>query len=317
MKNNNLVHNLKRFPAIVLIGLVGILSSCSSNTTAASTTTTTIAPRPIVTVPVSTISTSMGSVSYRTTGSGHPLVLIMGFSGSMDAWEPSFVDSLARHYKVVIFDNPGIGGTKMSTAPLTMDYMAEVTNALISALNLSHPYILGWSMGGMIAQALAVKYPQDVSKLVLCATLPGNGQAVAPANSVIEALGNPSSSAIFTLLGMIFPADQSAAAKTYLNSIIKYPKFYIASNQVDSSELQAIVGWTFGKDPAGLKISTIKMPTLIADGAEDVIIPAKNDYELNSIIKGSQILMYPDASHAFLFQDQNLFVPKLLSFLNS
>jgi pimeloyl-ACP methyl ester carboxylesterase len=98
----------------------------------------------------------------------------------MEAWDRRFVDALAQHYHVVIFDNAGVGQTRALPAPLTIDAMASQTSALITALGLTRPDILGWSMGTMIAQALAVLHPGQVRRLVLCAAYPGNGTAIRP-----------------------------------------------------------------------------------------------------------------------------------------
>jgi hypothetical protein len=112
-----------------------------------------------VSAPTLVAPTSIGPVGYREVGRGQPLVLIMGYSGTMDTWAPQFVDSLALHYRVVTFDNAGIGQTGALPAPLTIDAMANQTSALISALHLGRAEVLGWSEGGMIVQALAVLAP--------------------------------------------------------------------------------------------------------------------------------------------------------------
>ena len=130
----------------------------------------------VVSSPVRVAHTSLGTVGYRIVGSGTPLVMIMGYPLTMEYWNPRFVDALARHYRVVIFDNAGIGDTQRLPGPLTIDAMARQTGALIDALHLSRPAVLGWSMGGMIAQALAVLDPSQVSRLVLGATFPGNAR---------------------------------------------------------------------------------------------------------------------------------------------
>ena len=124
--------------------------------------------------------TRLGAVGYRVVGSGPPLVLIMGYAGTMEVWDPRLVHALARHNRVV---HAGIGRTQPlpgeQTATLTIDAMADQTSALIDALGLGRPDVLGWSMGGMIAQALAVLHPSQVRRLVLCATFPGTGTVVA------------------------------------------------------------------------------------------------------------------------------------------
>ena len=133
------------------------------------------APRSIADVPIRTVETGKGTVGYRSVGEGPPLVLIMGLSGTMDAWQPSFVDSLAARRRVIVFDNEGIRRTTGSRGPLTIRRMARQTASLIRALRLGRPDVLGWSMGGMIAQSLARQRPRRVRRLVLCATAPGDG----------------------------------------------------------------------------------------------------------------------------------------------
>jgi pimeloyl-ACP methyl ester carboxylesterase len=134
----------------------------------------------VLTAPIQVVRTADGTVGYRELGSGPPLLLITGASASMDDWPPSFIDGLAAHHTVVVFDNAGVGRTAAVSAPgsLNITAMASQTSALISALRLRRPAVLGWSMGGMIAQALAVGHPAQVSRLILAATAPGTGKAV-------------------------------------------------------------------------------------------------------------------------------------------
>ena len=132
----------------------------------------------VLTVPVRVAVTADGAVGYRELGSGQPLLLIMGLGGTMDNWSPSFVNALATEHKVVVFDNAGVGETAAISPPLTITDMADQTSALIATLHLGRPSVLGWSMGGMVAQALAVLHPSQVSRLVLAATQAGTGKAV-------------------------------------------------------------------------------------------------------------------------------------------
>ena len=107
-----------------------------------------VAPQSIVSVPVRLARTADGVVGYREFGAGPPLVLITGYSGTMEDWDPRFVDALAQHYRVVMLDNAGIGRTSKPPGPLTIDAMADQTSALIDALHLGRSNVLGWSMGG-------------------------------------------------------------------------------------------------------------------------------------------------------------------------
>ena len=163
--------------------------------------------------PVRVAHTRLGAVGYRVVGSGPPLVLIMGYGGTMEVWDPRLVHALARHNRVVMFDNAGVGRTQPLpgelTATLTIDAMADQTSALIDTLGLGRPDVLGWSMGGMIAQALAVLHPAQVRRLVLCATYPGTG-AVVPSQAAIQA-------------GSLFPANQASASDAFTGSDLGIP----------------------------------------------------------------------------------------------
>lgn len=153
--------------AVVLMSVT--LSACGSAPGKAPGTAS------VVSAPARIAHTRLGAIGYRVVGSGPPLVLIMGYGWTMAGWDPRLVHSLARHNRVVMFDNSGVGRTQELPPPLTVDAMADQTSALIDTLGLGRTDVLGWSMGGMIAQALAVLHPAQVRRLVLCATYPGTG----------------------------------------------------------------------------------------------------------------------------------------------
>jgi pimeloyl-ACP methyl ester carboxylesterase len=276
----------------------------------ASTTASSPAPPDILTAPTLVASTSAGDVGYREVGSGSPVLLVMGFSGSMDFWAPSFVDALAARHTVIVFDNAGIGDTAALPGTLTISGMARQTSALISALHLRRTAVLGWSMGGMIAQALAVLHPRQVSQLILAATQAGTGKSLPIPAAAQAALANP-----VTALSVLFPADQTAAAQAYVEGIVSYPGFYGASDTVQAEQTAAIQQWMAGQDPAGRQLSRIHAPALVADGTQDQLDPVQNDWLLTRDIPRAHLLVYPDAGHAFLFQDAAEFVPAADRFL--
>ena len=189
----------------------------------AKATTGSTAPIPntlsITSAPVQTASTGQGTVAYRMIGKGSPLLLITGYSGTMESWDPRFVDSLAQHHRVVLIDNAGVGRTQALPAPLTIDGMADQTSALITALHLGPTNVLGWSMGSMIAQALAIRHPNQVRRLVLCASYPGNGTVVRPSRAELNAFESGEEQKVMAAL---FPPDQTGAQNTYLAAVSSY-----------------------------------------------------------------------------------------------
>jgi pimeloyl-ACP methyl ester carboxylesterase len=266
----------------------------------------------IASAPVRSARTTLGDVAYRVTGSGPSLLLITGYGATMEGWDRIFVEDLAEHFRVVIFDNGGIGGTAAPPAPLSIDAMANQTSALISALGLRRPDVLGWSMGSMIAQALAVLHPDQVNRLVLCASYPGTGTAARPSKQAISALDSGSQQQV---MADLFPPGQTGAQNTYLASISSYPSAAAAATAIVTAQGQAIDAWWAGQDAAGKDTAAISVPTLIADGTADQLDPLANSYRLADIIPGAKLTLYPDAGHAFLFQDEAAFIPLVESFL--
>ncbi len=266
----------------------------------------------VVTAPVRVAHTSLGDVGYRMIGVGPPLVLIMGYSGTMEVWDPQLVDALSVHHTVIIFDNAGVGKTHMLASPLTIDSMADQTAALINTLGFEKPDVLGWSMGGMIAQALAVEHPALVGRLVLCSTYPGTG-TLKPPQAAINDLKSTSPTKAFSVL---FPPGHGVATEAYGLAIGNYPPSSTAPQSVVNAQTQAVDTWFDGRDVAGKRTTEIQVPTLVADGDADRLDNIANDQRLTSLIPNSRLLLYPDAGHAFLFQDEAAFVPVVDAFLS-
>ncbi len=266
----------------------------------------------VLTAPIRTVHTPAGTIGYRELGTGTPLLLIVSGDASMDYWPPSFVDALAAHHKVVVFDNAEVGRTTAlpGTAKLTITAMASQTSALISALRLHRPAVLGWSMGGMIAQVLAVRHPAQVSRLILAASAPGTGKALPLRHAAAIAAPNPASQ-----LSLVFPKNQAAAAMAYVNAIKQYPGFYGVSAATEHKEYLAVQQWFAGQDPAGRLVGDIHVPTLVADGTQDQFIATANDRQLASSVPGARLLMYRDAGHDFLFQEGVRFVRTVERFI--
>jgi pimeloyl-ACP methyl ester carboxylesterase len=301
--------------ALLAAGLVACGSPGPAGAAAAATgspATLVGASRGIASVTTRVITTADGQVAYREIGKGTPLLLIMGVAGSIDAWEPAFVDALATHYRVIVFNNAGVGETSPLPSPLTVTAMADQTSAFISALALHRVDVFGWSMGGMIAQALAVLHPGQVHRLVLAATQPGSGHAIPiPDAAAADAVSADPPQ----VLSVLFPRDQAAAEQRYVQGILTYPGFYEAPRNLVPLQSAAIGTWMAGGDPVGHQVGAIRVPTLVADGTLDALDPVANDRMLAASIRGAGLALYGGAGHAFLFQDATPFVGRLERFL--
>lgn len=169
-------------------------------------------------------------------------------------------------------------------------------------------------MRGMIAQALAVTHPSQVSRLILAATQAGNGKSlpIPPA-----AMAAASSSDPATVVSVLFPPDQTAAILAYVAAIAQYPDFYGASAAIKAGQNAAVLQWMAGQDPDGHLIGSIRVvPTLVADGTQDALDPVPNDWLLARSIHRARLILYPDVGYAFLFQDAAAYVPAIGKFLS-
>jgi pimeloyl-ACP methyl ester carboxylesterase len=311
-----------RVPLRMSFALAGaaaaVLAGCGAGSSPGAVTRTTapparaVSPLAVIDAPTRVADTAAGAVGYREVGTGSPILLITGLGGSMDYWPPAFVATLATGHKVIMLDNAGVGQTAPLPSPLTITGMADQTSALISALRLGRVAVLGWSMGGMIAQALAVLHPAQVSSIVLAATQPGTGHAVPIPPAAAAAAASPSQGAGISVL---FPPTAIAAAQAYISGIIRYPGFYRAPRTTVAAQQAAVDQWMTGKDPAGPRFATVRHPLLVADGTLDELDPSANDQSLAGSVPRAKLILYPGAGHGFLFQDMASFLPAVERFL--
>jgi pimeloyl-ACP methyl ester carboxylesterase len=303
---------------IALAGAVTLLAGCGGGSPPRAAAGTPahrvppVSPAAVIGAPAKVADTPAGTVGYREVGTGSVVLLLMGLGGSMDDWPPAFVASLATGHKVVMLDNAGVGQTSSVAAPLSITGMANQASALIAKLRLGRVAVLGWSMGGMIAQALAVLHPAQVSRIVLAATQPGTGHAVAIPPAAAAAAASPSPGAVISVL---FPPSDVAAAQAYIASIVRYPDFYRAPSTTIAAQQDAVDQWMAGKDQAGLRFGTVRRPLLVADGTQDALDPSANDRALAASVPAAKLILYPGAGHAFLFQDSASFLPAVEQFL--
>lgn len=260
----------------------------------------------VVRAPIRTASVVWGTIGYRSIGHGRPLVLIVGGKASIDDWAPSFIDSLARHHHVFAMDNEGVGETTLRPGVLTITRMGDGVADLIKALHLRRPDVLGWSMGGEIAQALAVRHPALVRRFVLCATGPGDGSGVP---SPLPLRSSPP-------FVNFFPADQNAARLAFIHDIHRYRHFYGPPAHVIALQLAAGDRWARGLEPAGHGLEGVRAPALIGDGAEDPFDALSNSQRLAAELPHAQLHVYPDAAHGFWFQDLRDWVHRIDRFLH-
>ena len=258
-------------------------------------------------------------LGYREAGSGRPLVLIAGFGLTAAEWDPALVAQLATKRQVIVFDNRGVATSSGSVSKLSITQMARDTANLIAELRLGRPDVLGWSMGGYIAQELALRHPRRVRRLILAGTDPGGRAALQPTPAVVGILTDPTTGPA-ALLPILFPPDQQAAGTAWFGRIGAQPGLLPDSLTVTPAALAAQGrasgrDWTGRGDGTWKRLPRLELPVLVADGDQDVVVPTGNSRKLARRIAGAQLRLYPDAGHAFLIQDRASFASAIDRFL--
>ncbi|MFN3735247.1 alpha/beta fold hydrolase [Comamonas testosteroni] len=257
--------------------------------------------------------------AYRELGQengGAPVVLLAHLAAVLDNWDPRVVDGLAAKHHVIAFDNRGVGASTGSAAH-SIEQMADDATSFIKAKGFQKVDLLGFSMGGMIAQEIVLKQPQLVRKLILAGTGPAGGPGIRSVAGVAN----------YDLLRAIFSGQDPkqflfftrtpngiAAGKAFLQRLQERSenRDKAISFGAYMAQLQALKAW--GEKPA-VDLSVIKQPALVANGDHDRMVPSSNTYDLAKRLPNSELVIYPDAGHGGVFQYHEDFVPKALTFL--
>jgi pimeloyl-ACP methyl ester carboxylesterase len=249
------------------------------------------------------------SMGYRTGGTGPALVMIIGRGATMAEWDPQFIAQFITDHRVVVFDNRGVGTSdNPSTATLTAQQMAKDTLGLMNALDIKSADLLGWSMGGMIAQQVTIDAPGRVDRLVLCATSPGGSHAKQPSEAVQKEMDSPDLSTA-TLLTLSFPPDKAGltGAVNYAFRVATQPDLvpgsFTISSATRANQEKATAQWKSADGGSYDELPGVRQPTFVLWGADDQVEPPYNDQLIVDRVPGARKMVFPDAGHGFLFQD--------------
>jgi pimeloyl-ACP methyl ester carboxylesterase len=240
------------------------------------------------------------------TGSRPPLLLMQHFRGNMDDWDPLLIDELAQAGDVIVFDNTGVGLTSGVT-PCSITAMARDAIAFADALELRAVDVLGYSIGGMIAQEFALLRPRQARRLILAATGPqGGGQEMHGWIKDVERAANADQPGADGLLWLFFnPTETSiASGKEFIARFTarKNERDKPASAQAQVAQYDAIVEWGIPDKSKLERLAGIRQPTLVTNGDNDTMIPPVNTRILAEHLPDGRVRMFPDAGHGFLFQ---------------
>lgn len=251
-------------------------------------------------------------VSYRVVGNGYPLVLIMGYGSTMNLWETGLVRELATRFKVVTFDNRGMGNTTAGAREFSIEQFADDTSGLMQALGLSQAHVLGWSMGSMIAQELALRHPSQVNRLILYATY-SDSRMFPPTTDVINRItdtsGTPQERGM-RFISVLFPGSWLRANGERIKEIFFRPMGNSPPETLGKQSL-AIDRWKGSSE----RLGEIHKPTLIITGTDDVLVVPKNALYMKEKIAGAQLGLIEHGGHGLMFQYPDQFAQIINNFL--
>lgn len=322
------MNTLKKYLKTTAVGFSMTIALISTFANAADTLPTE-APKKLLTsdqegvswknVATQTITAGGVTFAYRELGKqngGTPVVFLVHLAAVMDNWDPRIVDGIAAKHHVIAFDNRGIGASSGSPSN-SMEEMADDAVTFIKAMGLQQVDLLGFSMGGMIAQEIVLKEPKLVRKMIIAGTGPAGGEGI-------------SSVAMVTFYDMLrgFLTGQDPKQYLFFNRTpngIESGKAFLARIKERSenrdkeisvsaflAQLKALYSWG-KKEPADL--SVVQQPVLIANGEADRMVPTQNTRDLARRLPNSTLIIYADAGHGGIFQYHADFVPSALEFL--
>lgn len=270
---------------------------------------------------VATQSITAGDVTfaYRELGKqngGTPVVFLVHLAAVLDNWDPRIMDGIAAKHHVIAFDNRGIGASSGSPSN-SMEQMADDAITFIKAMGLKQVDLLGFSMGGMIAQEIVLKEPELVRKMILAGTGPAGGEGISSVTGVT----------FYDMLRGFFTGQDAKqflfftrtpngieAGKAFLERLKERSENRDKEISVSAflAQLEALRAWG-QKVPADL--SVVKQPVLVVNGDDDRMVPTPNTHDLARRLPNSSLIIYPDAGHGGMFQFHADFVPSALTFL--
>lgn len=239
--------------------------------------------------------------AWRSVGSGPPLILINGYAGTGEDWDPTFLGALAERFEVICPDNRGMGGSELGEEELTIAVMAADVEALMDALDLEAAAVCGWSMGGYIAQALAEGSPSRVSALALIDTHPGGPTYVPTGDAeaferLIDYSGTPREQAT-RLISILFPPAQAAAIDAEFGEMVASARAELDHTALDA-QVTALVAWRDREPPP----IAAPPPALVLHGALDRLVSVGNAVPLGERW-GARVEIFEESAHAAMAQE--------------
>jgi len=270
------------------------------------------------TVPTQLIEANGIRFGYRRFGNpqGVPIVLNQHFRGTMDYWDPAVTNGLAHTREVILFDNAGVASSSGEVPP-RLPQMGANAIAFIRALGLSRVDVLGFSIGGMVSQEIVLQAPDLVRKLILVGTGPRGADMSASRSAEIFAGVYDPAEHLWLAVHFSSSAAGRAAGLAFLErKLRRRERDPEVSPGAAARQREAIGDYVAGGESAQGHLRDIRVPTLIVQGSNDVIIPTINSYVLQQELPNAQLILYPDANHGSFYQYPDLFLKHATLFLD-
>ncbi|NTU94222.1 MAG: alpha/beta hydrolase [Chlorobiaceae bacterium] len=252
------------------------------------------------------------AIHCRVLGEGHPLLMIMGYGSTMNLWESTLLERLAQDFQVIVFDNRGTGGTGTGTEEFSIARFADDGAALLESMGIRSAHVLGWSMGSLIGQELALRHPSLVSKLVLYAAhcdadmFPCSPEVLA---TLTDPSGTPEERGM-RYISVLFPDEWLRNNGPRLREIFYRPMGSIPE-EIVGRQAEAIGRWG-GTDG---RLGAISCPTLLLSGAEDKLVIPDNSRYMSARIPQAKLVIVEKGGHGVMFQSPELFGDTVSGFL--
>jgi pimeloyl-ACP methyl ester carboxylesterase len=247
-----------------------------------------------------------------------PIVFFQHFRGNLDSWDPALVDSIAAEREVILFDASGVALSNGAT-PATFKEFGRDALSFIDALGLDEVDLFGFSIGGFVAQEVALQRPHLVRRIILAGTGPEGGRDMHGWTDEprAHALKDVQDAGDIHFLFFNSSTESRVRGEEFISRIFTRTEGRDADVSLAARDAQAaaIIEWGI-HDPAKLtRLASIKAPTLVANGDNDLMVPTPNSYLLAGHIPHAELSIYPNANHGFLFQYPHEFAAEVLAFL--